>query len=215
MPVIRRALIALSLVVALGLAACADEDPAPTTIPTSTATPEATATASTSPTPEADPTGIAEVDEVIAMVAAKDIPGLVDRVAWIETECRTVEGLGGPPRCEDGEAEGTVVRVLPAAACEGYFVREADTLIGSFVQQAQRLHSVVEAPTYERQEPYWPVGDYYINYVADVFGEQVGHRLVIEDGQIALLFFGCNHPPALLLQDGGQDLPVVYLAPEQ
>jgi hypothetical protein len=218
MRVPRYLLIPLAVTAALTLAACGEDDPAPAT---ATVTATASATTSSTPTPTAAPTaepvtGIPEVDVVIAAVEAKNLDALLALVEWQETACTTVtgQGAGGPPQCEVGQADGTVVRIFPIAACEGYTVRDPGGEMFKFIGEVAALHSVVEAPTYERPSPWWPVGDYYVNFRADVSGEPVGMRLVIEDGKIVLIFFGCNHPPALLLEDGGTPLHVIYLAPD-
>src|SRR3546814_17640165 len=60
---------------------------------------------------------IPEVDVVIAAVEAKDLDALLALVEWQETACTTEtgQGAGGPPPCETGQADGTVVRVFPNA----------------------------------------------------------------------------------------------------
>jgi hypothetical protein len=211
-----RASLLLLALGALLLGACRDGSDStpvpvtPTATPTASASPSPTA-ATTEPTPSA-PTGIMEVDAVIAAVESRDESALGALLAWQETACETPRGMGagGPPACEQGEADGTVVRVLPVAGCEGYFVREAGPTLTAFLADAGDLHSVIEAPNYERPEPYWPVGDVYINFRAVMGGEPVGTRLVVEDGRVVLVFFGCNHRPEELLLDGGQPLPVIY-----
>ncbi|MQC19071.1 MAG: hypothetical protein DWG83_00660 [Chloroflexi bacterium] len=203
--------------VALLLGACVEDDPAPVPA-TPTATPTATATASPSPTAApteatpSTPTGIVEVDAVIAAVEARDARALAALLTWQETACVTPRGMGagGPPECEQGETNGTAARVLPVAGCEGYFVRDAGSTLTDFLADAGALHSVVEAPNYDRPEPYWPVGDVYINFRAVMGGEPVGTRLVLEEGRVVLVFFGCNHRPEDLMRDGGQPLPVIY-----
>ncbi|PKN81388.1 MAG: hypothetical protein CVU47_06985 [Chloroflexi bacterium HGW-Chloroflexi-9] len=213
----RYLLIPFAVTAALALVACGEDDPAPAT---ATVTATVSATASGTPTPTAEPTaepvtGIPEVDVVIAAVEAKNLDALLALVEWQETACTTVtgQGAGGPPQCEAGQADGTVVRVFPIAGCEGYTVRDPGGEMFKFIGEVEALHSVVEAPTYARPAPWWPVGDYYVNFQADVSGEPVGLRLVVEDGKIVLIFFGCNHQPELLLQDGGATLPVIYMAP--
>lgn len=215
----RYLLIPFAVTAALALVACGEEDP-PLATPTPTPTATASATASSTPTPTPEPTaepvtGIPEVDVVIAAVEAKDLDALLALVEWQETACTTEtgQGAGGPPPCETGQADGTVVRVFPIAGCEGYTVRDPGGEMFEFIGEVDALHSVVEAPTYERPAPWWPVGDYYVNFSADLSGEPVGLRLVIEDGKIVLIFFGCNHQPDLLLEDGGAPLPVIYMAP--
>lgn len=214
----RRALTSIAALLVLALAAaCGSGDPEPTPTDTPTTTP--TVTETSEPTPEPTPTpiaytGIETIDEIIFWVDQKQLDQLLGVLEWQETPCTTStnEGPGGPPQCEAGQANGTVVRVFPLAKCEGEFVRDPGNDLFLFITQAEALHSVVEAPDYERPNPAWPVGDTFINYRSNLAGEEVGIRLVIEDGQIVMIFFGCNHPPDLLLEDGGEALPVIYRA---
>jgi hypothetical protein len=119
--------------VVLAASACddGDDDEPPTSVP-------ATSTASASPTPGASTTpalsptavietGIASVDAVARAVAADDFASLESLAVFDALPCTTtVEGIGGPPECRAGEADGTPVDVLLGAACEGYYVREGE-----------------------------------------------------------------------------------------
>jgi hypothetical protein len=72
------------------------------------------ATAGAGPESSSRRSGITEVDAVITAVLEGDGDALRERVRYITIACATVEGLGGPPPCRAGEAEGTRVDVFPA-----------------------------------------------------------------------------------------------------
>jgi hypothetical protein len=157
------------------------------------------------------PTGIVEVDAVIAAVLDGDTRALARLVVLQSAECMSpdVQGLGGPPRCEPGESPGTRVEAFPASQCEGFFVRDPAPVLQQFVSQAVGLHSVVRAPAEPRSEPYWPVGEYWVNFTAEFVPQTTGARLVLEDGALVLAFFGCGHTPESLMEHRGRALPVV------
>lgn len=64
-------------------------------------------------------TGIQEVDAVLDAVESGDPQKLRDEVHYSTLACKTVNALGGPPPCQEGEAEGTLVEVLPILGSEG------------------------------------------------------------------------------------------------
>ncbi len=50
----------------------------------------------------------------------------------------TVHALGGPPPCRKGEAEGTVVEVLPSRGPEGSFMRKDE--VGNWLGLVQLVY---------------------------------------------------------------------------
>jgi len=112
----------------------------PTTVPTATEKPkipEPSATSTEIPTATEEPkssdyyplstrTGIADVDEVLAAVESGDVQALRALVRFTKVGCTKAEGMGGPPKCQAGEAEGTLVNVLPLLGPEGSFIHEAE-----------------------------------------------------------------------------------------
>ena len=69
------------------------------------------------------PTTIDEIDIILATVNSSDKQKLTDFFSYTTIACKTiVNGLGGPPACREGEAEGTLVQVLPVLSSEGYYL---------------------------------------------------------------------------------------------
>ena len=68
-------------------------------------------------------TGVASVDALIAAVHPGDAQALARNIAGVQVACTlNAQGIGGPPPCEDGESEGTILDVLPSSQCEGFYV---------------------------------------------------------------------------------------------
>ena len=64
-------------------------------------------------------TGVAAVDEAINVVLSRD-PARVQALIRLQSlGCTTRLGLGGPPACPEGVAEGTPIDRLPISNCEG------------------------------------------------------------------------------------------------
>jgi hypothetical protein len=211
----RLALLGILPLLLLLAAACSEANgstPDPGNQPGATPTTPAQPSATPSPVPDvSSPTGIPAVDAAINAVLNGNIAALDGMIEYQDAACvATQHGAGGPPICVEGEVAGTTVRVFPVAYCEGTFSRDARLILEDFVSQGLALHSVVQAPDEPRVEPYWPVGDTFVNFVSSIDSREVGTRLVIEDGKIVMAFFGCLHTPGDLMQHRGEPLEVIY-----
>ncbi len=109
-------------------------------------------------------TGLADVDRVIAAVAGSDAEVLRSLIQFTNTKCTTAEGLGGPPKCREGEAEGIPVEVLPFLGPEGHFLRKDE--IGNWAGvDAAGLYAVYEVSPAVTYEENYPAGKYAIMLV--------------------------------------------------
>ncbi len=222
----RRIVVIVSVLAAALLAGCeSEESPGPAS--TSTVTPTAMASVAASPatgTPAAGGarlSGIADVDAVLAAVAAKDVDALLSRTVLQEMACidpRT-QGLGGPVRCGPGQAVGTMVKAFPESTCEGEWTLERD-LRGMFTQWldgadlSRGVYGVVRGPAMPRSESYWPIGEYWVVYPTKApttgpGGAGQAKVILIEGGKIVGLRFGCSETPAQAMTNRGNPLPVV------
>ena len=68
------------------------------------------------------PTTMEEIDTILAAVNSKDKQDLTDLFSYTTIACRTIYALGGPPPCREGEAQGTLVEVLPILGPEGTYL---------------------------------------------------------------------------------------------
>lgn len=62
-----------------------------------------------------------------------------------ELPCTTETGMGGPPQCRDGVADGTVVPFFPYFACDGWGT--PDSLRERLLDPSARPLAVIEYPT--------------------------------------------------------------------
>jgi hypothetical protein len=109
-------------------------------------------------------TGIREVDNVLAAVASGNPRELYALVNYTVAPCTTAEGLGGPPKCTEGEAEGTLLEVLPLIGSEGGFIRKNE--IGRWQGiDVVALYSVYRVSETALNEEYYPPGEYLIIFV--------------------------------------------------
>jgi hypothetical protein len=194
--------------VGAGLAACGDDNQtsrltsptagrAATTVPASPTTPGTTGTAA----PGGVRTGIAAVDRAIAAVLAADERVLGEMLVLQPVRCEAEPvGVGGPPPCRDGEADGTPVEVIATAQCEGAYVRPDELRLTSIVADAAELYAVYRAP-----DNYFPSGLYVAVFErpADAQGRRDAFELVLDNEGIAGINFGCGQGAAQLVETRG------------
>ena len=68
-------------------------------------------------------TGIHEIDSIIQILLSGNQETIRQHIQFIELACTKADGLGGLPKCQDEEVEGTLVSVFPILAQSGYYVR--------------------------------------------------------------------------------------------
>jgi hypothetical protein len=155
-------MIAFAILLVPGIAACAPvapmtEQPTPTLEPASTDPYHALRLTTE--------TGIQPIDQVLNAVASGDPQAVRAAIEFIDAECTQQEGLGGPPKCREGEAEGTLVEVLAFLGSEGGHLRK-DELENGLAINATGIYAVYEVNTaVVSSEQYYPVGNYVILFV--------------------------------------------------
>ena len=156
---------------------------------------------------ESDWTGIAELDHIIEIVLAGDTEELRSIMSYTQTACTFEDGLGGPPKCAEGEAEGKILEVLPILGPEGHFIRRED--MGSWEGlNVSGVFAVYAVSDSAYAEPDYPKGIYAIVFTNEMQSSSV--TLQITEGQIVRLDFGFELPPQI--PDGWVEK---YLLPPQ
>lgn len=195
------------------LSACAPaqgtETIVPTAVPTATEKPASIApTAALTVTEEPKSadyhplsirTGIADVDAVLAAVESGDAQALRDLVRFTTIGCVKTDGMGGPPKCQDGEAEGTLVHVLPFMGIEGSFVYESDlpNLLFSDVLGIYAVYAVSESAYSEEA---YPAGKYAVMFATET--DQVFIVYQIREGIVRIdTVFSPSSRDAMLQRD--------------
>ncbi len=153
--------------------------------------------------------GVPEVDVVVGAALEGDAKALAALAAFEQIACVAVpQGLGGPPICPEGVADGTVVAVMRVAECEGtYFYREG---IEGDLQRATRdllgLYAVYQVPEDAPGSPFSPAGSYGAVFAAEFGGRLVGVTFVVQGASLAAINFGCGDTPERAVAWGEVDL---------
>lgn len=164
------ALLALIVLIAALPSACRGKS-----APSSSATPTSEpSTAASSPTGSATP-GLPfplavgaippVVAQVISAVTAKQANDLVALVQYQEIGCTSALGVGGPPKCKAGDAQGTKYRVFRTGRCEPEWVTDATAVISDLVAKSGPLYAAtkVVAPNPD-PDPSFPKGQSMIYF---------------------------------------------------
>ena len=155
-------------------------------------------------------TGTQNIDPVLAAVASHDPDQLRALIHYTTAPCTTADGLGGPPKCSAGEADGTMLEVLPVLGSEGGFIRRIDISTWSGVD-ASAIYAVYRGDQTVPIEQYYPAGDYAVIYISSEHEPAISLR--VADGGIVRLDYLFTEPEGLR-QVMDRDSVAVILAPK-
>jgi len=201
----RYAILPVLLLALMAAAACGDEEKesAQTIAPTSPVAGSATATPG-----GAAPPG---VQAVVDAALSGDPEELRALIGYTAVACvRESVGIGGPPVCREGEAEGTPVDVLWVAGCEGEY-RRSDELdeIPLSLLSALDFYAAYRWPEEFNAPPV--AAEYAAIFSRTSPTETLAVELLIEDGELAAIKLGCGESPKELVES--DQLEEVVLPP--
>jgi hypothetical protein len=155
-------------------------------------------------------TGIEEIDSILEAAASGNPQALQSLIQFTNAKCTKRDGLGGPPKCREGEAEGTPVEVLPFISSEGGFLHkeEIDNWQGIDVSGLYAVYEVSPAVTAEQ---YYPVGERVIVLVGK--DKQTSTLLRVSDGRIVRVDTIFDASPEALKTVLDREASTVLLAP--
>ncbi len=154
-------------------------------------------------------TGIAGIDTVIDTVLAGDQNDVSHLLQFIQLACTHADGLGGPPKCEDGETEGTVVSVFPFLGPEGHHMRYSD--LGDWVGiPATGVYTVYRVSPGAYSDEFYPAGKYAVVFITTE--ESLLIAVQVTDGKIVRIDNKLGSPPEINLK---RDASEIILAPPE
>jgi hypothetical protein len=159
-------------------------------------------------------TGIPEIDTVLAAVADGDLEELRSLIQYTNAPCTWREGLGGPPKCREGESEGTMLEVLPFLGSEGSFIRRNEITDWPGID-ASALYAVFGVAGNAAHEEYYLPGEYVALFLQKHSTD--GVALHITDGRIVrvdTLFTASQDPFSGFVEQDSLDTAKVILAPK-
>lgn len=135
-------------------------------------------------------TGNALVDAVVDAFLGNSLDVRRRLVRFLKTPCTTTVGMGGPPKCAAGEANGTPVEVFPFVAAEGEFARR-DSLDRLLQFEVAGLYGVFRVPASAFRADYWPAGEFGVVFSSRVAtpspAEVIQTIVYVQDGTVVCL----------------------------
>jgi hypothetical protein len=139
-------------------------------------------------------TGLDGVDQIIDIILAGNSSEFSQRVRFTTSACTHEMALGGPEKCREGEAEGTLVEVLPFLGPEGQFLRRDEINEWQGIDVAG-LHAVFRVSDQAYSSKDYPAGEYGI--VFRTKDPQTIVTLQVENGRILRVDSSFGTPPEL------------------
>lgn len=172
-------------------------------------------TSITSPQPEVryqervGHTGIADLDLIIDSVLAGIPEDQLQLLQFSTLACTHAEGLGGPPKCREGEEEGTKVDVFPFLGPEGHHLRWEEMSNWDGIQ-ASEVYAAYRVSTQIYSEPAYPTGEYAIVFLTE--NEKLHLTLQVTAGKIVRIDNNFGNPADIDLERVASE---IILAPDQ
>ena len=143
-------------------------------------------------------TGVDELDRIIRIVLDGDTIALRSIVQFTQAECTLEDGLGGPPKCKEGEVEGETVEVLPFLGPEGHFLRKEDIDLWVGIGTSD-LYAVYAVSDTAFTDPIYPSGKYAIAFINEA--RFLITTLQIVEGRIVRVDSDLGNPPRIRRDD--------------
>lgn len=148
-------------------------------------------------------TGLNEIDQVIETVFKGDINEFRQMIKFTATGCTHADGLGGPPKCSEGESEGALVEVLPFLGPEGHFIRRGEINEWQGID-VSGLYAVYQVSENVYSDKDYPAGEYAI-----VFRTKESHTILtlqIENGSIIRIDYHFGSPPVINFERDAKEI---------
>jgi hypothetical protein len=172
--------------------------------------------------------GIEPATETSSNKAVKDELGPVmkamfsgfvdDKIAllqFIQVPCANVDGLGGPPACPEGVAEGTALEVFPNLGAEGSWATLEDMtmMFTNLNLQVKSLYAVYRQTPNPNAEPYYQPGEYAMLFERDINDMPLPIVLQVTKGRIVRIDYRIGISPEDILKE----IPVdqIIIAPQE
>ena len=122
-------------------------------------------------------------------------------IQYARIPCATVEGLGGPPPCPEGVAEGTEIEVFPTLGSEGSYVAPENMELFLNSSIVKSLYAVYRVTPNPNLEPYIPEGEYAMLFERDMNDISLPVILHVVEGKIVRMDFRFGITAADLLKE--------------
>jgi len=148
-------------------------------------------------------TGIADLDHIIDTVLAGGPEDEIQLLKFSTLGCTHEEGLGGPPKCREGEEEGAKVEVFPFLGPEGHHMRREE--LGDWIGiQATDVYAAYRVSSKAYSDPAYPAGEYAIVFLTE--NVQLYLTVQVSDGKIVRIDNNFGHPTDIDLEQVASEI---------
>ncbi|NJN43585.1 MAG: hypothetical protein HC806_01810 [Anaerolineae bacterium] len=113
----------------------------------------------------------------------------LEKIQYLTAPCTTADGLGGPPKCAEGQADGTLIEVFPVGGPEGSYAT-ADNIESVLASMTlKRLYAVYEIPSDTYTDEYCPIGQYALLFERELNDIPMPITAHVRDGKLVRLDF--------------------------
>jgi hypothetical protein len=146
-----------------------------------------------------------DVKDELGLILRAMLGGSLDEqitvIQYTRIACATVDGLGGPPPCPEGIAEGTEIEVFPTLGSESSFVAPGNmqTFLNNSILKS--LYAVYRVKPNPNIEPYFPEGEYAMLFERNLNDVSLPVVLRVVDGRIVRMDFSFGVSVADLLKE--------------
>jgi hypothetical protein len=152
-------------------------------------------------------TGIAEIDLIIDTALADNLGDEIQLLQFTTLGCTHAAGLGGPPKCREGEEEGTVVHVFPFLGPEGHHMRQSEIDAWAGIP-ASAVYAVYRVSKGTYADAAYPAGEYAIVFLGK--DERFFMTLQVANGKIVRIDNSFGDPAEIDLEQVASE---IILAP--
>jgi len=142
-----------------------------------------------------------ELQPILRAMLGGNLDEQITVIQYTRIACATVEGLGGPPPCPEGVAEGTEIEVFPTLGSEGSYVvpENMQTFLNNSIVKS--LYAVYRVTPNPNLEPYLPEGEYAMLFERDINDIPLPVVLQVLDGKVIRMDFRFGISAADLLKE--------------
>ena len=129
-------------------------------------------------------------------------------VSYTTIGCTNMDGLGGPPKCEPGQAEGSLVQVLPILSGEGTFATQQG-IDQALDFEVMDLYAIYHLPQDNFPADYWSIGEYGLIFSRQMNAVPFPLTVFTQDGRIVQLQHHMGITPEEILKQVPLDSVIV------
>ena len=142
--------------------------------------------------------GLESLDKVLEAILSNRIEDRRAFVTYTVVGCTTADGLGGPPKCQAGEAEGTLLEVLPILGSEGHHARR-ESIDQALSFQVEGLYAIHLIPEDVWQDESFPAGEYGV--VVVLVDNPFPMTVHVKEGGIIRLDYHLGKTPVEVIEE--------------